>query len=123
MKKLLFVFLLISPFSFADWGDVYYCQMTSLVVIKADGTVKEYEPEKFQFKLDEARNSMVFGKGGYFNNTIEPLDPNWSLPSDELWTTSDNFGSISYKDGKFLSTFNVISEKITNATADCDRFE
>ena len=29
MKKLLITLLLISPFSFADWGDVYYCIATT----------------------------------------------------------------------------------------------
>ena len=62
VERLLPALLLISPVSFADWGDVYYCQMTSAVVIKADGTHSEYKLEKFQFKLDEAKKSMIFGK-------------------------------------------------------------
>ena len=30
MKKLIIALMLISPVSFADWGDVYYCEMTHL---------------------------------------------------------------------------------------------
>jgi hypothetical protein len=34
--------------------------MTSLVATDADGTVKKYMLEKFQFKLDEEKNALVF---------------------------------------------------------------
>ena len=39
MKRLLLhiTLLLISPFSFADWDDVYYCQMTNALEITLEG--------------------------------------------------------------------------------------
>jgi len=41
IKSLLLALLLISPASFADWGDVYYCQMTSFHYTPLDGKVRE----------------------------------------------------------------------------------
>lgn len=35
MQRLILTLLFISPFSFADWGDVYKCQMTNSIVIDA----------------------------------------------------------------------------------------
>ena len=61
MKKLLITLLLISPFSFADWGDVYYCQMTGHITLDNEGAIKNWNLEKFQFKLDKAKESFVFG--------------------------------------------------------------
>tara|TARA_B110000977_G_scaffold111244_1_gene144351 strand:+ start:1719 stop:2096 length:378 start_codon:yes stop_codon:yes gene_type:complete len=71
MKKLLITLLLISPFSFADWGDVYSCQMISFKIMEAHQVIHEEralpQPEKFSFKLDKTKNAMVFDKKGYFD--------------------------------------------------------
>lgn len=96
--------------------------MTNSIVIDADGTFKEHKPQRFQFKLDEARNSMVFGKGGYFNNKIKPIDPALTLPSDDFWTASEGFFTLTYRDGKFLYSYNMSYRSITAITADCDKF-
>ena len=61
MKKLLITLLLVSPFSFADWGDVYYLPDDYLNTISRYGTRTSYRPGKFQFKLDELEGAMVFG--------------------------------------------------------------
>jgi hypothetical protein len=77
MKKLLIILLLISPFSFADWGDVYYCEMTTNSLTILEGERTDYQLEKFQFKLDKTKNAMVFGKGGYMNGVVAELNKNW----------------------------------------------
>lgn len=70
MKKLLITLLLISPASFgmygADWGDVYYCQMTTHSGVTIEGEKVYYKLEKFSFKLDRAKYAMVFGSQNYF---------------------------------------------------------
>ena len=73
MKKLLITLLLISPFSFADWGDVYYCQMTNSSGITLEGEKENYKLEKFQFKLDKTKNVMMFGSSGYFTDVEKKL--------------------------------------------------
>ena len=53
--------LMSSGIANADWDDVYYCQMTNFIGITLDGKKQNYTLEKFQFKLDQTKNAMVFG--------------------------------------------------------------
>ena len=120
MKKLLITLMLISPFSFADWGDVYYCQMTSFSGVSLEGETVDYKPEKFTFKLDEIKNAMVFGKGGYLSNYEMELESGW-LPSMEVWGTNSSLGMSFFNEGKFLSS-GVSTTEATMISADCDKF-
>jgi hypothetical protein len=122
MKKLLITLMLISPFSFADWGDVYYCQMTSLSDVDADGKRTDYKLEKFQFKLDEAKKSMVFGNSGYFKDQKLKLDDYWSLYQPERrWKATWQNYTLKFIDGKFILS-SVFYGSISSVTADCDKF-
>ena len=85
MKKLLITLLLISPFSFADWDDVYYCQMTTYSGVSLEGKRTNYILEKFQFKLDEAKNAMVFGSSGVFAGSVIKLSDGRVWPAQETW--------------------------------------
>jgi len=120
MKKLLITLLLISPFSFADWGDVYYCQMTTLSKTTLEGKREDYTLEKFQFKLDKTKNAMVFGKSGYFGDAVMELIEGRSWPSLETWYT-DAFGTLYFDGGKFLYSF-ILSSDMTSMSAECDKF-
>tara|TARA_R110002153_G_scaffold64673_1_gene173236 strand:- start:215 stop:577 length:363 start_codon:yes stop_codon:yes gene_type:complete len=120
VKKLLLALMLLSPLSFAEWGDVYYCQMTSFVGTDADGTVTQHKLEKFQFRLDEAKKSMVFGKSGFFKNSEKPLALGSSFPRQESWRASDSFDTLRFKDGKFFYASAVLT--LTSITANCDKF-
>jgi len=121
MKKLLITLLLISPFSFADWGDVYYCQMTSMSETTGEGKRKDYKLEKFTFKLDPTKNAMVFGKGGYYDGVEYELRQDYSWPSMESWYADDQFAMSYFADGKFHSSYTT-SQGISSTTADCDKF-
>ena len=121
MKKLLITLLLISPASFADWGDVYYCQMTNLDIISLEGERKSYNYQKFQFKLDQTKNAMVFGKQGYFQNDVMELRENFSFPSQETWYADGQFDSAYFGNGKFLYSMTVNSE-VMSVSANCDKF-
>jgi len=94
--------MLISSFSFADWGDVYYCKMTTNSVTSLEGKRKNYKLEKFQFKIDKTKKAMVFGKSGKFKDVVMELKEGESVPSQEFWLADRLFSeSILYK-GKFL---------------------
>ena len=121
MQKLLITLLLISPFSFADWGDVYYCLMTSFAVTDHDGKLQEVELGKFQFKLDETEKAMVFGEGGYFANIKMSLEPKWSYADHSIWLANDYDSTISFFKGKLMYS-RVQFATITSLTADCDKF-
>jgi len=53
MKRLLIVLMLVSPFSFADVGDVYYCKTLKDIRINKDGSLTSYDTVAFNFKEDE----------------------------------------------------------------------
>ena len=119
MKKLLITLLLISPFSFADWGDVYYCQMTTHSLTILEGERTDYQLEKFQFKLDKTKNAMVFGKGGYMNGGVAELNKNW-LPNERWYASAPNSMSF-FSEGKFLYVRTGPSGS-NSFSANCDKF-
>jgi len=122
MKKLMITLLLISPFSSADWGDVYYCQMTNFSEISLEEKAKNYKLEKFQFKLDSTEQAMVFGKLGYFADSKQPLDLSRSWPTTEHWWATDNYSILYFKEGKFLYANNSGLLGSKSIVADCDKF-
>ena len=125
IKKLLvgsmFSMLLASEMAAADWGDVYYCSTTSIIETTFDGKLKRHKPYAFQFKLDQARNAMVFGSTGYLKDAVAKLtkDANW--PSQEAWYGAYKFANWYFEEGKLLFTLNN-SEGIVTISADCDKF-
>jgi hypothetical protein len=123
MKKLLITLLLISPFSFADWGDVYDCQMISHSKTTAEGERTDYRTEKFTFKLDKTKNAMVFGKGTYFKDSVLALRENMHWPSEEIWFAIGLFEMVYFDEGKFLLTvFNIERKTSSFISADCEKF-
>ena len=122
MKKLLITLLLISPFSFADWGDVYYCQMTNYSEVSLEGERKNYKLEKFQFKLDEAKNAMVFGSSGVFAGSVIKLsDDGRAWPAQETWFGNTKYSMLYFAKGKFLYV-RTGSQGSDSISADCDKF-
>ena len=123
MKTILapLLFILISPMNYADWGDVYYCQMTNLSAISLEGKKSNYKLEKFQFRLDKTKNAMVYGKGGYFTKSVMVLKQGHSFPKREKWYAKDMYAMLYFDNGKFLhvSTGSSGSKSIS---ADCDKF-
>ena len=105
----------------ADWGDVYYCQMTNSLGITVEGEIERYKPEKFQFKLDQTKNAMVFGSTGMFKNEVFELVIGRTWPSQEAWNASDKYSMTYFEFGKFLFTRNG-SLGITSLSANCDKF-
>ena len=121
MKRIVLALILISPFSFADWGDVYYCQMTTLSQTTLEGKKTDYTLQKFQFKLDKTKNAMVFGKGGIFEDSVLELREGNTWASIESWYADDLFSASYFYEGKFLYSFTG-SAGMTSMSADCDKF-
>ena len=114
--------LMASGMASADWGDVYYCQMTNLNRISIEGKQTNYKLEKFQFKLDHTKNAMVFGSKGYFTDTVVELVKKSSVPSGELWYAKGKFSIFAFEKGNFLNTSVIAPEGITSLLAKCDKF-
>ena len=121
MKNLLLALLLISPFSFADWGDVYYCQMTNFSAVSLEGKAKNYLLEKFQFKLDKTKKAMVFGSSGYFKETEAKLTPDRHWPTVENWYAHGARDAFYFKEGRFLFVA-YGSLGSMSISAACDKF-
>ena len=122
MKKLLITLLLISPFSFAGWGDVYCCQMTTHFGTSLAGRITALELEKFQFELDETKQGMVFRSSGYFVNTGMELEENWrGMVVMEVWRANDADSMSYFDEGKFLYV-GTGSQGSNSVSADCDKF-
>ena len=122
MKKLLITLMLISPFSFAGWGDVYYCQMTNFDEIMVEGEKKSWKLEKFQFKLDQTKNAMVFGNTGIFKDQVYKLTNFGNFPGLGRWYANDKYSMTYFQEGKFLYTTNGAVVGIISISADCDKF-
>ena len=132
IKKLvvgsMFSMLLGSEMAAADWGDVYYCQMTNFLGITPKGEKKNYTLEKFQFKLDQTKNAMVFGSTGYFKDSVIELVKGRNWPTVEYWYAHYTDSMAYFNDsmayfnkGKFLFTDNS-SLGAVSLSADCDKF-
>ena len=121
MKKLLITLMLVSPFSFADWGDVYYCQMITNSKTTMEGERTDYKLERFQFKLDKTKNAMVFGKGGYFDDAVMVLREKFTWASQEVWLADGSFVMLYFFEGRILNT-TLNEESNTFISADCDKF-
>ena len=126
MKKLLITLLLISPASFADWGDSYSCKMTLMQIKEMDGTVTDYLLEKFQFKLDKDKNAMVFDKKGYFDGAEVKVI---TMMNSEAWYAKHSKGGLVQYDAELpamgLSGFIYTREGpsiTTKMFADCEKF-
>jgi hypothetical protein len=124
IKKLLvgsmFSMLLGSEMAAADWGDVYYCQMTNRIDISLDGKIKTLKPQTFTFKLDESRNAMVYGDKGYFKDVVSELTVGMSVPEKEIWQTRNRFEITQFIDGKLL--YSIVATNIAAISAHCEKF-
>ena len=123
IKKLvvgsMFSMLLGSEMAAADWGDVYYCEMTQSYGITLEGEKINHTLEEFQFKLDGTEMAMVFGSTGFFGNSVSKLGDNW--PSQEMWFATTKYSTTYFEEGKLLSTNNTSMGAIA-LSADCDKF-
>ena len=113
--------LLSSGAANADWGDVYYCQMTKYTTTNLEGEQINHPPERFQFKLDQTKNAMVFGSTGYFlKHEVFELTTGRNYPSQESWYANALDSIIFFHSGKFMFTRNNSSAIVVSA--DCDKF-
>ena len=112
--------LLSSGTANADWGDVYYCQMTNRIDISLDGKIKTLKPQTFTFKLDESRNAMVYGDKGYFKDGVEELTEGKAWPSQEAWQAKSMYAIVQFIEGNFL--YSMVATEVTSISADCEKF-
>ena len=117
----LFSMLLVSEMAAADWGDVYYCQMTNFIQLRPNVELTNEKLEKFQFKLDQTKNAMVFGSTGFLKNEVSELVTGSTFPSQEYWYANDKYSITRFDKGKLMYTENTrAGGRII--LANCDKF-
>ena len=114
MKKTLLILFLsfLSTQGFAKVGDVYYCEMTQAIELKA-GKLVNYIPQKFKFTI-ESDNKIRFGLGtNYFRGSaFEVIE--FSNNREQFY--GDNF-EYSYGDFYFAKVFRWVSTEVDTLTA------
>ena len=107
----------------ADWGDVYYCQMTNFNSITLEGEKENHTLEKFQFKLDQRSNAMVFGSTSWFQNQVYKLTKGRNFPSQEYWYADGNnkHSNTLFDEGKFVYMI-IGTHGVYVISANCDKF-
>lgn len=84
MKKLLITLLLVSPFSFAEWGDVYYCVATTnswtkfgftIDMMKAKKALNKEGKGTFTLRADKSSKALIFKQTnkGETRETVLPI--------------------------------------------------
>ena len=135
MKKLLITLMLVSPFSFADWGDVYVCQMTTHTQISFEGKRTDYQLEVFGFMADKAKGAIVFdGPDGYFTDKTHDLVTFQGPDTDiktlegepvESWITFSDLSTSLFTaigDKSQIAHTALQAEAMVNINAYCNRY-
>jgi hypothetical protein len=132
MKKLLVALLLISPFSFADWGDTYDCKITHYTMGGTGATIKEYQNmvgRSFQFQLvsEADEKILTFGDKAFWvlHRELSVTNDKFSSASQWLGTAkgTNTRAIVAFEGGSFayswISLGNINSLIVL---AECDKF-
>lgn len=96
--------------------------MTSLSNTNFEGKSTDFILERFQFKLDRAKQAMVFGGKGFFSNTELKLELNRTFAGMEIWYATDESTSLAFKEKLIVYADVGPVSGIYTLTADCDKF-
>ena len=120
MIRTLLTALFLTLFCSLAWAkSVYRCNGIHVIQSKG-GKLAKYPPENFEFSVDQ--KAVTFGDKWFFAD-VELTIFNWA--TKDLWQASDNVVTVSFNQGQFISTLNVVEEKGVTAilvAADCDQF-
>ena len=116
MKNLLLALLLISPASFADWGDVYYCVTTHKSTNTYQDKLSNYDTMQFSFKLDQEKNLVKFAP------KVPLSDLNVDALSGDVFDARSKHSILQFRKGTFYYTDLWGSTGVAVVSADCDKF-
>ena len=97
--------LLSSGTANADWGDVYYCQMTKVSALGPNIDKQDFDLDLFTFSLDRSKKALVFPEetGGFFSNYILRVLSDGKSLNGETWAAGDEgISTLWYKNGDFI---------------------
>ena len=120
IKTFLTFFILSSSSVFAAENDVYYCFEDLRYRNSEDNTdVKEYQPQKFQFKRTSTK--LIFGNQ---KNWFQDVELEIIFSGGEVFTAageSRDSDIVKYNNGKFFYSY-VSFEDITSVVASCSTY-
>lgn len=120
--RLLLCLMLISPLSFAEWGDSYYCTMTHASSLTMDGKSTDRPLDNFMFRLDQEKSAMVFSGSGYFLDSEYKLREGFIFLSQEAWYADGLWQSLAFEKGKMVFSAVGYPAGINTIAADCEKF-
>lgn len=121
MKYLLLIMVLITPISYSDWGDTYFCSATHHSQTNLDGEQTIHELQDYTFHLSKDKNAMVFEHTDhYFENTVIELQEVGSFPNLEAWSAGDADSKVVFLKGQFAHSF-VSGRGVTVNIASCHK--
>jgi len=91
-----------------------------------NGKMTTFPPKKFMFKLDQAKNAMVFGSrdgivSGTFGADVLELNKELYWPSKEMWEASKYGVMVNFTNGNFMYSWTTAT-LVRTISADCDKF-
>ncbi len=121
MKNLLLVLLVISPFSFAEVNDVFYCKTLKDIRIDKDGTLTSYDTVAFNFK--EREGVIDFGSTSLIDTSL-PYKITARIADDIRAETRFSRAYFS-GDGNVGELFwsTAYPSYLRSFVADCEKFE
>ena len=118
--RLLLALLLISPASFADWGDTYFCTMTHYSYVTNEGKQTHWPLENFKFHMDSDKKALVFGDSGRYFAELE-LPVELFYPEQVSFDAKNDSSHFKLRGSKAIYTA-MYGPQATIIAADCDKF-
>lgn len=120
MKRIALALMLISPFSFAVVGDVYFCSTIKDIQINKDGSLVKRETVAFKFKHND--DVMDFGPTNFIDTSL-PYKITSRIAGD--FHAETHFSKAYFSEDRdigqlFWSTSNP--NYVRSFVADCDKF-
>ena len=112
--------ILISPMTYADWGDTYFCTI-SRVYSHNMKNEDDYKLSNFWFYLNKEKRAVVFGKGGYFDSQTRYLERPTNNMSGWEAPNSRSTDRMVFREGVLRYSFNSIHFMLI-FEADCEKF-
>ena len=110
-KTFVYAIAIVCLSSIVNAGEIYNCKMNKFIFLQ-DDEVSEGKLSDFSFEVQ--RDELVFGKGGYFNNTKLPIRYN-----NNGWIeASEGTDVFVIEDGRFYYSL-VTNMNVRSASGDC----
>ena len=126
MKQIILFLILASSYSFGDWGDTYYCTLTSWTKTDLSGKKSDVGAgTPFKFQLSKEKKSMIFDKSvPFYNDEFKIMDMHLEQTKDvinDVWYAGGLGTAVLYNEGVLVYAHAMINST-ESKIATCSRF-